>query len=342
MKLVRPGGGQRRLDPPHGPQAPGRGARPASIWFVLFDAAAAGPRATKRQFGGRRARRRPAPTSGSTDATLDRRPRDAAASRHRRPRGELGPQLRRRRRALPPPAARLPLPAPLPKTKFLAPYPDARFNGRLEVDGERIELDGLARDDRPQLGRRARRALGLAPGHRLRRPLAGGLLRRRSAGSRSAGRTTPWVANAMLMLDGEGATGSAASATIREHRGRRAADRLRASTSPARTSGPRPGLRRRQGLRRLGLRRPGGARAQHAQLLGLRPRADRRTPAARPRALTRRGAAAYEFGHARDRPRHPDPALPRRLKPSRAALLLLLEEHPGVGSAERDLRAASP
>lgn len=33
--------------------------------------------------------------------------------------------------------------APLPRTKFLAPYPDARFQGRLEIDGgESIELNG--------------------------------------------------------------------------------------------------------------------------------------------------------------------------------------------------------
>ncbi len=30
----------------------------------------------------------------------------------------------------------------LPKTKFVAPFPDARFEGRLEIDGETIELDG--------------------------------------------------------------------------------------------------------------------------------------------------------------------------------------------------------
>jgi hypothetical protein len=30
----------------------------------------------------------------------------------------------------------------LPKTKFVAPYPDARFDGRIEIDGETIELDG--------------------------------------------------------------------------------------------------------------------------------------------------------------------------------------------------------
>jgi hypothetical protein len=32
--------------------------------------------------------------------------------------------------------------APVPKTKFVAPFPNARFDGRLEVDGEAIELSG--------------------------------------------------------------------------------------------------------------------------------------------------------------------------------------------------------
>ena len=36
-----------------------------ALWFVLFDADAAGPRATKRQFGADELARRPAPTSGS-------------------------------------------------------------------------------------------------------------------------------------------------------------------------------------------------------------------------------------------------------------------------------------
>jgi hypothetical protein len=34
--------------------------------------------------------------------------------------------------------------APVPRTKFVAPYPDARFTGRLEIDGDTIELDRWA------------------------------------------------------------------------------------------------------------------------------------------------------------------------------------------------------
>ena len=45
-------------------------------------------------------------------------------------------------RGLSPPPLRVPLRAPLPKTKFLSPYPDARFSGTVTVDGERLEIDG--------------------------------------------------------------------------------------------------------------------------------------------------------------------------------------------------------
>jgi hypothetical protein len=34
--------------------------------------------------------------------------------------------------------------APVPRTKFVAPYPDASFTGRLEIDGDTIELDRWA------------------------------------------------------------------------------------------------------------------------------------------------------------------------------------------------------
>ena len=54
--------------------------------------------------------------------------------------------------------------AKLPKTKFLSPYPSARFTGTVTVGDDRDRARRLARDDRPQLGRRARRALGLDPG----------------------------------------------------------------------------------------------------------------------------------------------------------------------------------
>ena len=71
-------------------------------------------------------------------------------------------------------------------------------------------------------------------------------------------------------------------------------------------------------LRRLGLRRPGRARAQHAQLLDLRPRADRRAQGARAAAARVRRRRRLRARHARDRPRDPAAALSRRLSGPRA------------------------
>ena len=49
-----------------------------------------------------------------------------------------------------------------PRTKLLSPLPAARFGGSLRVGRPQRRGRRLARDDRPQLGRRARRALDLA------------------------------------------------------------------------------------------------------------------------------------------------------------------------------------
>ena len=110
-----------------------------ALWFVLFDASAAGPRATKRQFGpdqldapagsyirvgdavlgdGR------ATGSVSTDAltaSWDLTFSDSHEPFHHLPRDFL-------------------YNAPLPKTKFLSPYPNAVYNGTLEVGGESIDV----------------------------------------------------------------------------------------------------------------------------------------------------------------------------------------------------------
>jgi hypothetical protein len=116
------------------------GAEPkASIWFVLFDRNAEGPRATK--------------------LTLPAADLDApAGSWIRIDRTEIGPG--RASGAIATEALRASwelsfagdaapckyLPAdwlyeaPVPRTKFVAPFPNARFRGRLEVDGTEFEL----------------------------------------------------------------------------------------------------------------------------------------------------------------------------------------------------------
>ena len=176
----RPG----RLDPPHGPQAPRRASPP--------------PRSGSRcSTPTRRARGRPRPPSGAERLGARRAPTSRSTARvlepgrargeleHRRARGELGPGFESGPEAF----HHLPYAflygAPLPRTKFLSPYPDARFSG--DGDGRRRadRARRLAGDDRPQLGRRARRALGLDPGERVARRRRA-TSTPRSAGSRSA------------------------------------------------------------------------------------------------------------------------------------------------------------
>ena len=92
--------------------------------------------------------------------------------------------------------------ASLPKTKFLSPYPNAVWNGHLEVGGERIEVDGWRGmighnwgaehaerwvwiDGSGFGGRSAEDYFDMAVGR-----------------IKVAGMTTPWVGNGMLVLDG--------------------------------------------------------------------------------------------------------------------------------------------
>jgi hypothetical protein len=109
--------------------------------------------------------------------------------------------------------------APVPRTKFVAPYPNASFDGRLEVDGETIELsawpgmighnwgsehaarwvwlEGTGFDGAPETYFDAGAA-------------------RLELGSR----TTPWLPSGMLMLEGEahrlGGFGKIRAASIEE------------------------------------------------------------------------------------------------------------------------------
>jgi hypothetical protein len=140
VKACRPGGGRGIWIRHTVHKRPG--AEPnASIWFVLFDREADGPRATKAtvpagelsvpgdgwirvadaEIGPGRARG----AVGGNDLTAAW---DLTFSGDAEPCKYL-------------PSDRL-YETRLPKTKFVAPYPDARFDGRLEIDGETIELDG--------------------------------------------------------------------------------------------------------------------------------------------------------------------------------------------------------
>jgi hypothetical protein len=193
----------------------------ASIWFVFFDREAEGPRATKvtvpaaelsapagswirvdgAEVGPGRAR-------GAVDTDAVQASWDLTFSGDAEPCKYL-------------PSDRL-YETRLPKTKFVAPFPDARFNGQLELDGETIELaawpgmighnwgsehaerwvwlEGTGFEGSPDTyfdAGAARIALG---------PW-----------------TTPWVPSGMLMLEGEphrlGGFGQIRDATIEESPG---------------------------------------------------------------------------------------------------------------------------
>jgi hypothetical protein len=118
------------------------GAEPkASIWFVLFDREAPAPRATKVTVPAAqlsapvgswirvdRAEVGPGKASGSLATEALKASWDLTFSGDAEPCKYL-------------PSDRL-YETRLPKTKFVAPFPNARFDGRLELDGEQLELEG--------------------------------------------------------------------------------------------------------------------------------------------------------------------------------------------------------
>jgi hypothetical protein len=201
LKLVQPGGG-RGAWIRHTVHKRPRQPATCALWFVLFDSSAAGPRATKRQFGAGELSAAPDCYIRVADATLtDGRAVGRVATDALEARWDLTFADTHQ------PFHHLPREflynAPLPKTKFLSPYPDALFNGSLEVGGERIEVEGW----RGMIGHNwgaehAERWVWIqGSGFEGRSPedyfdMAVGRIK-------LAGRTTPWVGNAMLMLDGD-------------------------------------------------------------------------------------------------------------------------------------------
>lgn len=138
IKACRPGGGQGIWIRHTVHKRPG--AEPnASIWFVLFDREAEGPRATKVTVPAAElsvptgswikvdgAEIGPGRAVGAVDTDAVKASWELTFSGDAEPCKYL-------------PSDRL-YETRLPKTKFVAPFPDARFNGRLELDGETIEL----------------------------------------------------------------------------------------------------------------------------------------------------------------------------------------------------------
>jgi hypothetical protein len=201
LKLNRPGGGMGAWIRHTVHKRPGEQPT-CALWFVLFDADAAGPRATKRQFGADAVeapsdsyikvsealladgRATGSVSTEALSASWDLRFSDQHEPFHHLPRDFL-------------------YNAPLPKTKFLSPYPGAVFNGTLEVGGLKIEVD----EWRGMMGHNwgaehAERWVwvqgasfeGRSPEDYF--DMAVGRIK-------VAGLRTPWVGNAMLFLDGK-------------------------------------------------------------------------------------------------------------------------------------------
>jgi hypothetical protein len=200
IKTCRPGGGQGIWIRHTVHKRPGQEPN-ASIWFTLFDAEAPGPRATKVTV--------PAAKLSSPQGSWIR-VADA----------EIGPGRAQGSIETPAlsasweltfegsakPCRYLPADwlydAPVPRTKFEAPYPDARFSGSMQVDGDEIELSAWP---------------GMI-GHNWGSEHAERWVWLEGTGFEGAGETyfdagaariklgpvrSPWIAAGMLLLDGE-------------------------------------------------------------------------------------------------------------------------------------------
>jgi hypothetical protein len=200
IKACRPGGGL-GVWIRHTVHKRPRAEPTASLWFTLFDADAAAPAAAKATYpstelsAGEGAyiridgavlepgRARGEVHVGGLDASWDLSFTDDAEPLRHLPYGWM-------------------YRAPLPRTKFLSPYPNARYSGRLEVAGRGIELDewpgmighnwGAEHAERWTWVQGA----GFAGSDATYLDVAAGKIR-------LGPWTTPWVANGVLALDGE-------------------------------------------------------------------------------------------------------------------------------------------
>jgi hypothetical protein len=200
LKLNQPGGGLGAWIRHTVHKRPGEPLT-CALWFTLFDAEAAGPRAAKRQWGAEKVDSPEGSYIRVADAALgDGRATGSLATETLEAKWDLSFSDQHQ------PFHHLPREflyrTALPKTKFLSPYPDAVFNGHLEVGGERIEVE----DWRGMVGHNwgaehAERWVwvqgaafeGRSPEDYF--DMAAGRIK-------VAGLTTPWVGNAMLVLDG--------------------------------------------------------------------------------------------------------------------------------------------
>jgi hypothetical protein len=200
LKACRPGGGQGLWIRHTVHKRPGAGPS-ASIWFVFFDREAQGPRATKVTV--------PAAELSVPEGSWIRV--DGAEIGPGRAAGAVETEALKGSWELTfageaSPCRYLPADwlyeAPVPRTKFVAPYPAASFEGRLEIDGKQIDLAGWPGMIGHNWGsEHAERWVWLegtgfedAPG---------AYFDAGAARIKLGGWTTPWVPSGMLAIDGE-------------------------------------------------------------------------------------------------------------------------------------------
>jgi hypothetical protein len=170
-----------------------------SVWFVLFERD--GPRATKATFG-----------PDSLDSGAGRYLRVEAS--------EIGPGFARGGISTDALTARWDLSfsdrhealhhlphewmyrARLPRTKLLSPHPGALFSGTLELDGERIELDGWSGMVGHNWGAEHAERWVWLHGGELEGGAPGDYLDIAAARIKLGPITSPWIANGQLMLHG--------------------------------------------------------------------------------------------------------------------------------------------
>jgi len=201
IKACRPGGGLGAWIRHTVHKRPGE-EMSASVWFTLFDAEADGPVATKITMPESELS---VPTGGYirvADATFT--PSGAQ--------GSIATDALEARWDLSLEDANEPfhhLPydflygAPLPKTKFLSPYPNARWSGTLEVAAREIELDGWPGMVGHNWGAEHAERWVWIQGAGFEGDDADGWYDMAVGRIKIGPWTTPWVGNAMLCLDGE-------------------------------------------------------------------------------------------------------------------------------------------
>jgi hypothetical protein len=220
VKACRPGGGQGIWIRHTVHKRPGVQAS-ASIWFTWFDREADGPRATKVTVPASRlsvpsggwirvdgAEIGPGRASGAVDTEPLRASWDLAFAGEEDACKYL-------------PADWL-YEAPVPRTKFVAPYPNARFEGTLRLGEETIELEGWPGMIGHNWGsEHAERWVWLEGTGFEGAPDA--YFDAGAARVRLGRRTSPWLPSGMLVLDGErhrlGGLGNIRAASIEESAG---------------------------------------------------------------------------------------------------------------------------